>query len=37
MASEFSVPKPKAFPIRPRSPRLARVMQSCAFILVVNW
>jgi hypothetical protein len=37
MASEFSVPKPKAFPIRPRSPRLARAMQSCAFILAVNW
>jgi hypothetical protein len=37
MASEFSAPKPKAFPIRPRSPRLARAMQSCAFILAVNW
>lgn len=37
MASEISLPKPKRFPIRPRSPRLAGAMQSCAFILAVNW
>ena len=37
MASEFTLPKPKRFPIQPRSPRLARAMQSCAFILAVNW
>jgi hypothetical protein len=37
MATPFSVPKPKAFPIRPRSPRLAALMQTCAFILAVNW
>lgn len=37
MASEISLPKPKRFPIRPRSPRLARAMQSCLFILAVNW
>jgi hypothetical protein len=37
MASEFSAPKAKRFPIRPRSERLARAMQSCAFILAVNW
>lgn len=37
MATQFSVPKPKAFPIRPRSPRLAALMQTCAFILAVNW
>jgi hypothetical protein len=37
MASDFSTPKLKAFPIRPRSSALARAMQSCAFILVVNW
>jgi hypothetical protein len=37
MASGFSTPKLKAFPIRPRSPALARAMQSCAFILAVNW
>jgi hypothetical protein len=37
MATDFSLPKPKAFPIRPRSPRLARAMQTPAFILGVNW
>ncbi len=37
MATGFSVPKPKAFPIRPRSPRLAALMQTCAFILAANW
>lgn len=37
MATEISAPKAKLFPIRPRSPRLARLMQSCAFILAVNW
>jgi hypothetical protein len=37
MATSFSVPKLKAFPIRPRSARLAGLMQSCAFILAVNW
>jgi hypothetical protein len=37
MAIPFSTPKAKAFPIRPRSPRLAGLMQSCAFILLVNW
>lgn len=29
--------KPKLFPIQPRSPVLARWMQSCLFILAVNW
>jgi hypothetical protein len=37
MATSFSAPKAKNFPIRPRSPWLARLMQSCAFILLVNW
>ena len=37
MATSFSAPKPKTFPIRPRSPWLAGLMQSCAFILPVNW
>lgn len=37
MATSFSEPKLKAFPIRPRSARLAGLMQSCAFILAVNW
>jgi hypothetical protein len=37
MAIPFSAPKAKAFPIRPRSPWLAGLMQSCAFILLVNW
>jgi hypothetical protein len=37
MTSGFSTPKLKAFPIRPRSPGLARAMQGCAFILAVNW
>ncbi len=37
MATDFSAPKPKAFPIRPRSPRLGALMQTCAFILAVNW
>jgi hypothetical protein len=37
MATDFSAPKPKAFPIRPRSARLAGLMQTLPFILVVNW
>lgn len=37
MATSFSTPKAKAFPIRPRSPRLARLMQGLPFILAVNW
>ena len=37
MAISFSEPKLKAFPIRPRSPALAGLMQSCLFILAVNW
>jgi hypothetical protein len=37
MATSFSAPKAKNFPIRPRSPWLAGLMQSCAFILLVNW
>lgn len=37
MASEFTLPKRKRFPFEPRSPRLAEAMQSCAFILAVNW
>ena len=37
MATSFSEPKLKALPIRPRSPVLAGLMQSCPFILAVNW
>lgn len=37
MATEFSVPKAKRFPYQPRSPAVARLMQTCAFILAVNW
>jgi hypothetical protein len=37
MAIPFNAPKPKTFPIRPRSPWLAGLMQSCVFILLVNW
>ena len=37
MATSFSEPKLKAFPIRPRSPVIAALMQSCLFILAVNW
>ncbi len=37
MAISFSEPKLKAFPIRPTSARLAGLMQSCVFILAVNW
>jgi hypothetical protein len=37
MATSFSEPKLKAFPIRPRSPALATLMQTCLFILAVNW
>ena len=37
MATEFSLPKAKRFPYQPRSPVVARLMQSCAFILAVNW
>lgn len=32
-----SRPKAKAFPIAPRSPWLAAVLQSCPAILVINW
>ena len=37
MATSFSEPKLKLFPIRPRSPAIASLMQSCLFILAVNW
>jgi hypothetical protein len=37
MTTSFSVPKLKAFPIRPRSPALARLLQSCLVILAINW
>lgn len=37
MATSFSEPKLKAFPIRPRAPWLARLFQTCLFILAVNW
>jgi hypothetical protein len=37
MATSFSAPKRKAFPIEPRSLWLAGLMQGCAFILAVNW
>lgn len=37
MTTSFSVPKLKAFPIRPRSAVLARLLQSCAAILAINW
>ena len=37
MPRVLSPPKPKLFPVQPRSPRLARWMQSCAFILAANW
>ena len=37
MATSFGEPKLKVFPIRPRSPVLAGLMQSCPFILMVNW
>jgi hypothetical protein len=37
MITSFSEPKLKAFPIRPHSAWLAGLMQSCAFILAVNW
>jgi hypothetical protein len=37
MTTSFSVPKLKAFPIRPRSPVLARLLQSCLVILAINW
>lgn len=33
----MSTPKAKVFPLQPRSARLAGLMQSCAFILAVNW
>ena len=32
-----SLPKPKVFPIRPRSAWLAGAMQSCLGILAINW
>jgi hypothetical protein len=37
VATSFTEPKIKVFPIQPRSPALAGLMQSCLFILVVNW
>ena len=37
MATSFGEPKLKAFPWRPRSDRLAGLMQTCLFILAVNW
>lgn len=37
MSRSASLPKPKLFPVQPRSARLVRWMQSCAFILAVNW
>ena len=37
MATSFGEPKLKVFPLRPRSPALAALMQSCLFILAVNW
>ena len=37
MATSFGEPKLKLFPIRPRSPTIASLMQSCLFILAVNW
>ena len=37
MATSFCEPKLKVFPIRPRSHALAGLMQSCLFILMVNW
>lgn len=37
MTTFFSEPKRKRFPIEPRSPRLAALMQSCVFILAANW
>ena len=37
MATSFSEPKLKAFPLRPRSAVLAGLMQTCLFILAVNW
>lgn len=36
-AEPASLPKAKLFPYRPRSERLARLMQSGAFILAANW
>ena len=37
MATSFGEPKLKAFPWRPRSDRLAGLMQTCPFILAANW
>ena len=37
MATSFSEPKLKAFPIRPRSLALERLLQSCVVILAINW
>jgi hypothetical protein len=37
MATSFSEPKLKIFPIRPRSATVAFLMQSCLFTLAVNW
>jgi hypothetical protein len=37
MTISFSEPKLKSFPVRPRSPALARLLQSCAAILAINW
>lgn len=37
MSVRPSQPKHKVFPLRPRSPLLAGLLQSCAVILAVNW
>jgi hypothetical protein len=37
MTTSFSVPKLKAFPIRPRSAVMAGLLQSCAMIMAINW
>ena len=37
MAITLSVPKRKTFPLQPRSAVVAALMQTCVFILAVNW
>ena len=37
MAITLSVPKRKTFPLQPRSAVAAALMQTCVFILAVNW
>lgn len=37
MAIILTVPKRKTFPLQPRSAAVAALMQTCAFILAVNW